>query len=102
MHSQRLLSVNAFIYIEQTTHDVASIISEMPIREKNYLPNSRGSFFLFLGCISYATLVNIIPLSGTHTKREPLVGKGSSRGTLHELCSFLYILDVKGFRRRIS
>ncbi|PEI53899.1 hypothetical protein CN635_20755, partial [Priestia aryabhattai] len=44
----------------------------------------------------------IITLSGRHQKREPLVGKGSSRGTLHELCSFLYILDTSAFYLEVN
>ncbi len=38
--------------------------------------------------------VYIIPLSGTHQKKEPLVGKDSDEVTISALCSFLYILDI--------
>ncbi len=36
-------------------------------------------------------------LSGTHTKKEPLVGKDSDEVTISALCSFLYILDTSAF-----
>ncbi len=85
---------NKILLSEQTTHNVASIISEIPIREKNYLPNSRGSFFLFLGCISYTKLVNIMSLFGTHQKENPYWEKGSDEVLVSFLCSFLYILDM--------
>src|SRR6478735_11630832 len=54
-------------------------------------------FFLFLRCILYTKLVNIIPLSGTHQKRETLGDKASQKGSLYELCSFLYIPDMTAF-----
>ena len=38
-------------------------------------------------------------LSGTHTKKEPLVGKDSDEVTVSALCSFLYIVDILTFRR---
>jgi hypothetical protein len=44
--------------------------------------------------MQYKIVVNIIPLSGTHHKKEPLVGKGFRKGLYYELCSFLYILDI--------
>jgi len=53
-----------------------------------------GSFFLFSACILYTIVVYIIPLSGTHDKKEPLVGKDSDEVTISALCSFLYILDI--------
>ena len=37
-------------------------------------------------------------LSGTHTKKEPLVGKDSDEVTISALCSFLYIVDILTFR----
>ena len=36
-------------------------------------------------------------LSGTHHKKEPLVGKGSQKEKFSRLCSFLYILDMTAF-----
>lgn len=33
-------------------------------------------------------------LSGTHIKKEPLVGKDSDEVTISALCSFLYIVDI--------
>ena len=50
----------------------------IPIAEKT--PGQRQEFFLVLGCISYTFVVNIITLSGTHAKREPLLGEGFSMG----------------------
>ncbi|MCY9026830.1 hypothetical protein MOF32_28550, partial [Priestia megaterium] len=38
-----------------------------------------------------------ITLSGTHHKKEPLVGKGSKTATFTGICSFLYILDMTEF-----
>jgi hypothetical protein len=40
-------------------------------------------------------------LLGTHHKKT-YWKKGSSRGPLYRLCSFLYILDMKGFIREID
>src|SRR6478609_7321624 len=54
-----------------------------------------GSFLSFFKCIRYTDLVNIIPLSGTHAKKEPLWELGSKEVTISALCSFLYILDIK-------
>src|SRR6478735_1757756 len=51
-------------------------------------------FFLFLRCISYTSLVNIMSLSGTHHKKEPLSQNGSAEGSFSGVCSFLYILDI--------
>jgi len=41
-------------------------------------------------------------LSGTHTKRNSLSPKEFKRDYYYELCSFLYILDIKGFLRGID
>jgi len=60
-----------------------------------------SSFFLFLGCISYSILVNIMSLSGTQPKKEPLVDKGSKTATFSGVCSFLYILDMMGFSLQV-
>jgi len=63
-----------------------------------------SSFFLFLGCILYTILVNIMSLSGTHHQKEPLWDLGSKEVTVSVLCSFLYILDItliiQGLSRR--
>src|SRR6478752_7947214 len=58
-------------------------------------------FFLFLRCISYTSLVNIMSLSGTQPKKEPLVDKGSKTATFSGVCSFLYILDMTGFSLQV-
>ena len=42
-------------------------------------------------------LVNIMSLSGTHTKKEPLVGKGSKFVVRTGTYNFLYILDMTAF-----
>jgi hypothetical protein len=57
----------------------------------------KGSFFLFLGRIWYTKLVNIITLSGRHTKKEPFSHKGSHKATISTLCNFLYILVLTEF-----
>src|SRR6478735_8917088 len=54
-------------------------------------------FFLFLRCISYTSLVNIMSLSGTHHKKEPLSQNGSAEGSFSGVCSFLYIVDMTAF-----
>ncbi|MBT2278464.1 hypothetical protein J7E51_10790, partial [Priestia megaterium] len=40
---------------------------------------------------------NIMSLSGTHHKKEPLVGKGSKFVVRTGTCSLLYILGLTGF-----
>ena len=60
-------------------------------------PVQQQEFFLFLSCIRYALLVNIMSLSGTHTKREPSWEKGSGWDLVSSLCSFLYIVDMTAF-----
>ncbi|GAB1804892.1 hypothetical protein PMEGAPL103_57850 [Priestia megaterium] len=68
------------------------------VTEKTYLFGlGRDRFFLFLSCISYTTLVNIITLSGTHDKKEPLGDKGFKTATFYRVYSFLYILDMTTF-----
>ncbi|MED3934662.1 hypothetical protein, partial [Priestia megaterium] len=42
-------------------------------------------------------LVNIMSLSGTQLKKEPLVGKGSKFVVRTGTCSLLYILGLTGF-----
>jgi len=42
-------------------------------------------------------LVYINTLSGTHQKREPLVGKDSDEVMISALCNFLYIGDMTAF-----
>ena len=59
-------------------------------------------FFLFLRCISYTYPVNIIPLYGTHGKKEPLVGKDSKFVVQMGICSFLYILNLSTFPLGLS
>jgi len=72
-----------------------NIVLTTNVCRKNSQP--AAEFFLFLGCISYTILVNIMSLSGTHAKKEPLVGKGSDETIDSWLCSFLYILDLSAF-----
>lgn len=48
-------------------------------------------------CISYTSVVYIMSLSGTHTKNESLVNKGSFAFLFYRLCSFLYIVDLPTF-----
>lgn len=43
-------------------------------------------------CILYILLVNIVHLSGTHQKRDPLRRKGFVEFSFYGLCSFLYIV----------
>ena len=59
-------------------------------------PTTTGSFFV-LSCISYTYAVNIITLSGTHHKKEPLSQNGSAEGSFSGVCSFLYIVDMTAF-----
>ena len=60
-------------------------------------PYGNRKFFCFLSCIGYTKLVNIMSLSGTHHKKEPLWELGSKEVTISALCSFLYILDMTAF-----
>jgi len=46
--------------------------------------------------IQYTNLVNIMSLSGTHQKREPLHPKGLKKFSFSLLCNFLYIVDRIG------
>ena len=48
-------------------------------------------------CMQYTTLVNIMSLSGTQPKKEPLSQNGSAEGSFSGVCSFLYILDITAF-----
>jgi len=50
--------------------------------------------FLLLRCIRYTPLVNIITLSRTHHKKEPLGDKGFKTATFTSVCSFLYTFDA--------
>jgi hypothetical protein len=69
--------------------------------EKTITSLRRRSFFCFLGCICYSFLVNIIPLSGTHIKKEPLSQNGSAEGSFSGVCNFLYILDMTVFSLQV-
>ncbi|PFP33059.1 hypothetical protein COK03_26795 [Priestia megaterium] len=42
-----------------------------------------------------------MPLSGTQPKKEPLSQNGSAEGSFSGVCSFLYILDVATFFRKV-
>jgi hypothetical protein len=53
----------------------------------------------FLYCMLHTFLVNIITLNGRYQKRETLGDKASQKGSLYELCSFLFILDMTAFTR---
>jgi len=64
---------------------------------KNSWPTT--GVFLFLICILYTTLVNIMSLSGTRHKKEPSWEKGSRWDLVSALCSFLYIVDMTKFTR---
>ena len=45
----------------------------------------------------YTSLVNIMSLSGTHTKGDPLWHKGFVELHISGVCSFLYIVDILTF-----
>jgi hypothetical protein len=72
-----------------------------PFKKTEKTTYHHREFFLFLGCICYTKLVCIIPLSGTQPKKEPLSDKGSKTATFTAICSFLYILNLKGFYQKI-
>jgi len=86
--------IHIFYFFEQTTQETVKFpsFSENNVAEKT--PGQRQEFFLFLGCILYTKLVNIITLSGTHIKKEPVWQKESDKGSFSGVCSFLYILDL--------
>ena len=80
----------------------ASLMKPNYVTEKTHLFwLGRGRSFLFSSCILYTFVVNIITLSGTHHKKEPLSQSRSAKSSFSGICSFLYILDMSTFFRKV-
>ncbi|MFQ6585564.1 hypothetical protein [Priestia megaterium] len=85
--------MNIFLYDEQTIQEAVRHLQLIFIyHPKTLLTSTVG--FSFLSCIRYTRLVNIMSLSGTQPKKEPLSPKGFDEVTVSTLCSFLYIVDI--------